>query len=234
MLALFVALLGTACVLLGRWQLARLDERRERNAVVVANESAPVVPWDSVFGGPVTEADQWQRVEVRGTFDPDHQFLIRFRSLDRAPGIEVVTPLRTTDGRWLLVDRGFLPVPRGTAIPDSAPPAPTGEVTVVGHVRSNEQGRSGAVTPVDGRARLVNAPALGAALPYPVVDGYLGALEVRPAQTGDFRAIPTPQLDEGPHFWYAVQWFMFASLGLAGLAVFVRADLRDRRTESGR
>ena len=77
----------------------------------------------------------------------------------------------------------------------------------------------------------VNAAAIGATLPYPVVDGYLGLLTVDPPQTGGFQPIVLPEISDGPHFWYAVQWFMFAGIGLAGIVVFIRGDLRERRAE---
>jgi flagellar biosynthesis/type III secretory pathway M-ring protein FliF/YscJ len=38
-----------------------------------------------------------------------------------------------------------------------------------------------------------------------------------------------PELSDGPHFWYAVQWFMFTGIGVLGVVVFIRGDLRARR-----
>ena len=56
-------------------------------------------------------------------------------------------------------------------------------------------------------------------------------LTVQPEQEGGFQPIQLPELSEGPHFWYAVQWFMFTAIGVAGIVVFIRADLRARREE---
>jgi cytochrome oxidase assembly protein ShyY1 len=78
--------------------------------------------------------------------------------------------------------------------------------------------------------RLIDAQAIGATLPYPVADGYIGLLTVDPPQDGAFTPIDLPEISDGPHFWYAVQWFMFAGIGLAGIVVFIRGDLRERRT----
>lgn len=228
LLVVAVAVLGTAFVRLGDWQLDRLDQRRDRNIATVANEAAPIRPYADVFTRPLTDQDQWQRVEARGTFDAAHQFVVRYRSNgEQNNGYEVVTPLRTSTGT-VLVDRGFVSLPRGVQIPAAAPPPPAGEVSVVGHVRRNEQGRRGAIVPADGQVRLINSVALGAVLPYPVADGYIGLLTVDPPQVGDFQPVALPEISEGPHFWYAVQWFMFAALGLAGIVVFIRSDLRAR------
>jgi cytochrome oxidase assembly protein ShyY1 len=230
LLIIFVAVLGVVFVAMGEWQLDRLAQRRERNATTIANEQSPVRPYEQVYTHPITDADQWQRVEARGTFDANHQFIVRYRSNGNLDGYEVVTPLQTASG-VVLVDRGFIPVPRGAQIPSAAPAPPTGEVTVVGHVRRNEKGRRAAITPVDNQMRLINSDAIATTLPYPIKSGYIGLLAVQPEQAGGFQPIRLPDLSEGPHFWYAVQWFMFTAIGVAGIVVFIRADLRARREE---
>ena len=155
LLIAFVAVLGVAFVSLGNWQLDRLAQRKERNATTIANEQKPMQPYEQVFTHPITDSDQWQRVEARGTFDADHQFVVRYRSNGGVDGYEVVTPLRTASGA-VLVDRGFIPLERGTRIPSVAPAPPAGEVTVVGHVRRNEKGRRAAITPVGNQMRLIS------------------------------------------------------------------------------
>jgi cytochrome oxidase assembly protein ShyY1 len=230
LLIVFVALLGVAFVSLGNWQLDRLAQRKERNATTITNEQKPVQPYEQVFTHPTTDADQWQRVEARGTFDADHQFVVRYRSNGGADGYEVLTPLRTASGA-VLVDRGFIPLERGTRIPSVAPAPPTGEVTVVGHVRRNERGRRAATAPAGNQVRLINSDAIAVTLPYEIESGYIGLLTVQPEQQGGFQPIQLPDLSEGPHFWYAVQWFLFTAIGIAGIVVFIRGDLRARREE---
>jgi cytochrome oxidase assembly protein ShyY1 len=233
LLVVFVAALAVAFVNLGEWQLHRLGERQERNATTISNERAPVQPYEQVFTRVVTDADQWRRVSATGVFDGEHQFVVRNRTNGDDRGFEVVTPLRTATGT-VLVDRGFVAIAPGTGIPAAGPPPPIGEVTVVGHVRRNEQGRSAAVTPVDGSVRLIDSDALQAALGYPVANGFLSAITVTPAQSGGLVPVAPPELSNGPHFWYAMQWFMFAGIGLLGIVVFIRADLRDRRADRAR
>jgi cytochrome oxidase assembly protein ShyY1 len=229
-LVVFVAVLVVVFINLGQWQLDRLDQRRARNEATLANENKPVRPLAEVFTAEITDADQWQRVEARGTFDSEHQFLVRYRHNAGAEGYEVVTPLHTDVG-VVLVDRGFVPA-SARQIPRVAPPAPGGEVTVVGHVRRNEKGRRAAMTPVDGQMRLINSDAVGAALGYPLLNGYVGLLQVTPAQSGGFVPVELPEISEGPHFWYAVQWFGFTGFAVAGIVVFIRSDLRARREEA--
>jgi cytochrome oxidase assembly protein ShyY1 len=228
LLIVFVAILGVVFVNLGSWQLDRLAQRKARNSTTLTNESRPVRPFTDIFTGEIRDADQWQRVEARGTYDAEHQFLLRYRRNGDAEGYEVVTPLRTAAG-VVLVDRGFVALERGIRIPDAAPAPPEGEVTIVGHVRRNEQGRRAAVTPVGGQMRLINSDAIGATLGYPVMNGYIGLITSSPEQPGGFEAIRLPEISDGPHFWYAVQWFLFTGIAVAGIVVFIRGDLKDRK-----
>ena len=227
-MGLCVACLAVAFVNLGRWQLDRLQQRRDNNGIVVAHENAPVEDWTTVFGRVLTDADQWQRVTVRGTFDPAHSFVVRYRSNGDATGWEIVTPLRTGSGN-VLVSRGFAARPAARDFPRTAPAAPSGEVTIVGYVRRNEQGGTDAMTPVDGSMRLINSDAVAGVVGYPLANGYLGAITITPPVADGLVPVEPPDLSEGSHFSYALQWFAFALIAGFGLVVLIRSDLRDRR-----
>ena len=231
-LAVCVITLVIAFVNLGYWQLDRLEQRRERNEAVVVHENSPVLDWTEVFGPPITEADQWQRAQVTGVFDGEHQFVVRYRSNGGESGYEILTPLRTADGRHLLIDRGF-GARDGADFPTAAPPAPPGEVTIVGHVRRNEQGPDNALVPIDGLVRGVNSEAISHALPYDLVNGYLGALEITPSPDDGLQPVLPPELTEGNHLSYAVQWFLFSAMAATGLVVLIRSDIKARRTSKG-
>ena len=228
-LVVFVVVLGMVFVNLGQWQLDRLDQRRTRNEATLANETKPVRPLAEVFTGEITDADQWQRVEARGTFDGEHQFVVRYRHNGGAEGYEVVTPLRT-DAGVVLVDRGFVEA-SASEIPRVAPPPPSGEVTVVGHVRRNEQGRRAATTPVDGQLRLINSDAIGAVLGYPLLNGYVGLLEVtppRPARSCRWSCRRSPRVRTSGT---PCSGSGSPAIAVAGIVVFIRGDLRARREE---
>ncbi len=231
-LLVFVAVLGTAFVNLGEWQLRRLDERRAGNDVIVGHEGQAPRPYGEVFTRPITDADQWQRVTVTGTFDAAHQLQVRYRSNAGRVGSEVLTPLKTTAGETLLISRGFL-VRQGMAEPPpSAMPAPpSGSVTVVGYVRRNENGNVAALAPAEGAVRLINSTSIEAWLGTPVLNGYVAATSVEPAQSGELLPIQPPDISEGPHFWYSVQWFMFCAMAVTGLFWFIRGDIIKLRAE---
>ncbi|HOC14038.1 MAG TPA: SURF1 family protein [Propionicimonas sp.] len=231
-LAVFVVALAIAFVNLGRWQLDRLDQRRERNSAVVEHESGPLREFADVFNRPITEADQWQRVRVRGTYDAANQFLVRYRVQGADSGYEIVTPLQATSGAWVLVDRGFAVKPPDQDYPKSLPAPPSGQVEIVGYVRRDETGSTDAMTPTQQTIRLVNSTALAQALGRELVNGYLSAIETRPGDPSGLVPVQPPELNEGNHFSYALQWFMFAGLAGVGFFLLIRSDVRAMRRSS--
>ena len=48
-------------------------------------------------------------------------------------------------------------------------------------------------SPENGQVRLINSDALQTALPYAIVNGYLGALSTDPPQTGEFEPVQPPE-----------------------------------------
>lgn len=225
-LVLFVAALAVTFVQLGEWQLHRLDQRRERNANVVANQAKPVVDWQQAFIDTVAEDEQWQRVSITGTYLPEHQLEVRYRSVGGQAGSEWVVPMKTSGGKLVLIDRGFTTRDDGTVVAAKAPPS--GVVTVEGFVRRNERGKSTAIVPVQGSVRLINAPAIAEVLGLPLADGYIQQITSDPA-TPDLTPVGLPETDEGPHLSYAVQWFLFTAVAVIGMVLLLRADLRERR-----
>ncbi|MFV0406442.1 MAG: SURF1 family protein [Propioniciclava sp.] len=230
LLTLFVVALAITFVNLGRWQLDRLDQRREQNDVVAAHEDSPVVPFGDAFGGQITEADQWQRVEVRGSYDASRQLQVRYRTLGDLTGWELLTPLVTEDGPTVLVNRGFIERPSNEDFPRTFPAPPTGEVSIVGYVRRNERGKEHALTPAENTIRLINSDALSSWARTDLVDGYLGLISSDPPQSGaEFHVVTPPPPTEGPHLSYALQWFAFTVIAGVGLFLLIRNDIRDSR-----
>jgi cytochrome oxidase assembly protein ShyY1 len=226
---LVVLVLAGVFVQLGRWQLHRLDERHQRNAITRSNiAAAPAALGDALGPGRTVErANEWRRVTVTGRYDPANQIVARYRNVGGDPGFEIVTPLLLDDGTAILVDRGFIQRDRNNSQAPSGVPAPTsGQVTVTGRLLHSERGESAAITPVDGHARLINAPAIAAATGLNLPDGYLALEEQVPPPAAGLTGLPLPELDSGPHFFYALQWFFFALLALGGLVYFAREDIR--------
>ncbi len=215
---------------LGFWQLRRLDERREFNATVTERIEQGAVPLDVVLdeAGNDPGSVEWRLVTASGTYLPD-QILVFNRSQGGRPGDNVVTPLELDDGRIVLVNRGFVPL--GLDVPS----APTTPVEVLGRARPSEERRRGQLTDAaDGpvtEVRRVEIDRIAPQLPGEVVPVYVDlVLSEPPAGPDDPIPVPAPELDEGPHLSYAVQWFIFAACVVVGWVLAVRRSVRARRS----
>ncbi|ADB32774.1 conserved hypothetical protein [Kribbella flavida DSM 17836] len=227
--ALVILVLSGACVQLGRWQFHRLDERKDRNDVTRTNLAAAPAPLTEIVGPDhvVGRQHDWRTAVVSGRYDAAKQVVVRYRNVRDRPGFEIVTPLVLPDGTALLVNRGFLARQGSELAPATIPPVPAGEVTVTGRLRRSEQGGStSGGTPVDGTARLISGPGYAAALGLKLYDGYLAVEQQQPAADPAFATLPGPEVDDGPHFFYGLQWFFFALLAIGGLVYFSRQDVQ--------
>lgn len=225
--------LVAACVRLGLWQLDRNDERAARNAVIEANADRDPVAVDDVLeaGTPVASELVWTPVQATGRYDVDRQMVVRLRPLDGRAGAHALTPFVTPEGTALLVDRGFVPQEGPATAPAELPDPPAGEVTVVGRVRTSEEGRGTGGDPAAGAIRFVDVDEIAQALPYRVYGGWVELVSEDPAPAERPVPPPAPTIDAGPHLSYAVQWFLFACIGVGGFVFLVRAESRIRRDD---
>jgi len=242
-LALLMALLAAGMVALGFWQLNRYEHRSAINERIDAAGSVAPAPLAEALSPPggdrigpaPAEEVVWSRVTASGRYDPAHEILVRGRSLNGQVGFAIVTPLVLADGTAVLVDRGWLPAPGGSAldVPD-IPPAPTGEVTVVGRVHAPES-RAGGAAELAGRlsVRRVSPADLAAELPYPLFGAYLTLEEQTPPNDPAFTAIGPSHERSWMNAGYVVQWWAFAVLTLVGYVVLAVKHARARENEDG-
>jgi surfeit locus 1 family protein len=219
-----------AMVNLGFWQLRRLDQRQEFNATVEARYDLPAQALDDVLAEGTPKDVEWRKVVTSGTYLPDEQFVVVNRSQGGRAGPNVVTPMRLDDGRILVVNRGFLPL--GV----EPPPAPSGEVRVEGRVRPSQERRTGQLSdPSEGdltEVQRIDLDRLADQLPGDVVGAYVDLLASEPTEAQPAPApVAPPQLGEGSHLSYAVQWFIFSVCVVVGWVLAVRKSSRTRRQE---
>jgi cytochrome oxidase assembly protein ShyY1 len=222
-----------AFVRLGIWQLDRNEERAERNAVIEANSRRDPVPVDELLrpSEPVESDRVWTPVRATGVYDVEHEVVVRLRPLDGQPGVHVVTPLVTASGSALLVDRGFVPHEDSPTTSPAVPEPPSGEVAVVGRIRASEEGRGTGGDPTDGAIRYIDVDELAATLPYGLYGAWVEVIDEQPPPAAAPVRPPAPALDAGPHLSYAVQWFLFACIGIGGFVILARAESRLRRED---
>jgi surfeit locus 1 family protein len=230
LIAIFVVV-ALVCARLGLWQVHRLKERRAANSIALAARAQPAVELSRGDSGGTGLINR--RVRAAGRYDHDHDIVLRGRVYLGVPGVEIVTPLLLDGGRGaVLVNRGFVPSPDAfTVTPDSLHEPGEARVEGIGlPIQSGggaplEQGRETTWARLD-------LEALRQRLPYPISPIYI-------RQTPDSalprfpRRLDPPELDDGPHLSYVIQWFSFAVLALIFGIVIARQRRGPQKPESG-
>jgi cytochrome oxidase assembly protein ShyY1 len=231
--AIAVAALAWLASELGQWQFHRLDDRRAENRLVARNLDHPPVPLDTLMavGSPPSSRHEWREVVVHGTWDDSRTIVVKYQTRDGAPGVDVVTPLRTSSGAAVLVDRGWLATENvGRTRPD-LPAASTGPVTVIGWVRLD--GTGGSTTVTDGSTRAISSRAAAKVIPYPLYGGFVDLHTESPAPDEPLGKTELPDdTSEGPHFFYGLQWWFFGALAVFGFGYLAYDEWRRARKEA--
>ena len=222
------ALACAGFVALGVWQVERLAWKEALLARVQHNVHADPMPAPGAgqWGG-LGHDDEYRRMQVRGRMDDRQQVLVA-ATTELGVGYWVLTPVRTGQGAWLFVNRGFVP----SELRHSVPPGPPDETTVVGLLRFSEpHGRLWQHNePAAGRwySRDVAAMAAARGLQGPVAPFFLDAVAKPGAPPSWPRAGLTVLAFPNNHLAYAFTWFALAAM-TAGAFVYVLRDARRQR-----
>ncbi len=227
--ALAVLVLAWGCIRLGEWQFHRLHDREQRNTWTRANLAADPAPVDDVLAldRPLPAEREWQRVTAEGTYDASSTVVVRYQTRNGDSGVDVVTPLVTADGTVVLVDRGWVATDNTGTSPSDLPAPPAGTVQVLGWARADATGKSTQVT--DSSTRAVSSRAIGADLGKPVLQGFVDAEKETPAPATVPVRAELPDLGEGPHLFYGIQWWFFGALAIFGFGYLAYDERRRKR-----
>lgn len=198
----------------GLWQLDRLEQRRDRNELVEARSTADPVDVGEVLDPDSTddEADQLRFAAVTATGSYGGDPVVVRVTQDGTSGGRVFSPLVLDGGERVLVLRGFVPQgPDGAVV---SPPAPEGEVTVEGLAVPIRRLEAVTRRALEGETSEAEAGLL------PVV------VQATTADSEELQVVPPPDLGEGPHLAYAVQWFLFAGVVAVGYPLLLRRRAR--------
>ena len=223
-------LAATLCVIpalaillaLGTWQVQRLHWKTDLVARAQARFAQPPLPLDAALADPA--AGDFRAIQASGRYRHDKAFAMGTAAVDGQVGGLVVTPLELADGRWLLVERGWVPE---RDLPPRVPEAilPSGEIALVGHVRDRSRERAGPFTPANAPGRRwfwYDLPAIAEAQGHAVLPL---VLTLDSADIAGALPRPMPLRVDLPnnHLGYAITWY---GLAAALVAVYVAFGYR--------
>ena len=213
MFLLTFGLIGAAILIgLGTWQLQRLDWKQGVLADIDSRISSAPVP---VPATPDPDADKYLPVQATGTvLAGEAHVLVSIK--DVGPGYRIIAPFELSDGRTILLDRGFV---RDSA-KDTA--RTTGPLSVTGNLHwPNEVDSYTPAPDLDTNTWFArDVPALAQALGTdPVL--LIARTTSEPAPT----VTPLPVDSAGipnDHLQYAITWFSLAAIWLVMTFFFMR------------
>jgi len=223
--AVIAAIFGCVILIgLGIWQLHRLEWKEALIADLNARLAAPPVSLSESIDHPA----EFLHVHASGTFAHQGEIFV-LDSQGGIPGWRVVTPLRSDDGIFVLVDRGF--VADEQRDPSRRPGSqPEGHVEVSGYV-SRHPGGQGLFTPDNDAAKnnwyWWDVPAM---LAFGKVDprSRVAPFILHALPGNDAAVVPRPSSPvlgmSNKHLQYALTWFGLAIVLAAVAFFYVRSE----------
>lgn len=201
---------------LGVWQLQRMEWKEGMLAQIQSRiDAAPVAlpanPKLSMKYDPVTVSGRTTGQEID----------VLSGTKEQGGGYQIISAFETTDGRRIMVDRGFVPQD------DRHKPRPPVDLTIIGNLHWPDE--KGGATPDPNLTENIwfarDVPAMAAQL------GTDPVLVVASQVSGDTQGVePIPVAIEGipnNHLSYAMQWFLIAATW-AGMTAYLIWRIRQR------
>lgn len=207
--------LSVLFVSLAVWQYDRMHERQALNRELRQQLEMP-----AKFVATIDEAadvPEYQKVTLTGQWDYSHPVYVRYAVQNGASGYYVLMPFVVDDGAYL-VNAGF--IVRGEGDSASIPDAGLSDVLAIeGWMRDPQRtdkpvGQTSGDPPVPTVAT-VDLDKLG-----PLVEPYRLAAKwvqlTEPEPQGTIELASPPDLSDGPHQGYMLQWIAFTVLAIVG------------------
>jgi surfeit locus 1 family protein len=206
-------LLIVFCLWGSQWQYHRGVDRHARNAVIEERIAKSPIELNTVTSE--LPNYEWQTVSTSGTFDTDKQILLRNRYNDGKYGYEVLTLFKSNDNKNFWVDRGWVQAGATATTAPVVTALPQGEVSIRGRLRLDSSLPRGSFFALPGKGEgLVSE--LNAQSQLNTEKFYIDLLSGSETSLTPEVTAQLPELSDGPHMAYALQWIFFGGLVIYG------------------
>ena len=201
------------CLWAAQWQYQRGVDRHARNVLIAEQSQLPPIEFKNLLGN---IADyEWRKISLKGSFEDKNQILLRNRYHDGMYGFEQLT-LFVFDERKIWVDRGWVKAGSDATVPPQLQPTNQGLISIDGRLRldsSLPRGKFFAVAN-DSERNLVSQ--LDARRGIQTEKFYIDLISASDDSMNPDVPVELPELSDGPHMAYALQWLFFAGLVIYG------------------
>ena len=222
----FVALLLiAACLFAAQWQFSRGSNQSANNKIIAANLDLPSLNIKDIENlDPV--ANQWRKITLQGKFSMSNQELVRNRYYEGKFGFEVLTLFTTTNGQNFWVDRGWVAAGPNAATPPDVEQVTGESIEITARIRSENLSRQLQGSFFVTRATSEKPESIAKLQGIDANEYYLDLLGSPDGQVRPLTEIELPELSNGPHYAYGIQWLAFALLALIGRFLIFREAKR--------
>ena len=210
---LIALLLVLLCLWAAQWQYHRGVDRHARNSLIVEQSRLPEVRLSELTGN--IDSFEWRKITIQGSFDDENQILLRNRYSEGVYGFEQLT-LFEFDARKIWVDRGWIQAGSNATIPPQLQKTNENIVNITGRLRLDSSLPQGKFFAVSNNAQRDLVSQLDARKGIQTEDFYVDLISVSDTSMNPDVAVDLPELSDGPHMAYALQWIFFAALTIYG------------------
>ena len=226
LLQTFVALLLIAgCLFASQWQFARGSIQSQTNKIIAKNLELPTLALAD-FDNLDAVDNQWRAVKITGNFSPTNQELVRNRYYEGKFGFEVLTLFKSTGGENFWVDRGWVAAGPNAATPPVVEPVASGNLEITARIRSENLSRQLQASFFVTRASNEKPESITKLQGVDAKPYYLDLLGSPDGKVKPLTEIELPELSNGPHYAYGIQWLAFALLAIIGRFLLFRETKR--------
>lgn len=197
------------CLIAAQWQYHRGVDRHARNSMIEENIAAPNISLEKAASK--LSKNEWRTVNAEGVFDASQTILLRNRYFEGKYGFEFLTLFTSSNGEKFWVDRGWIVAGKDAVTAPVIPATPSGTVEITGRMRLDTSLPRGSFFALhaNGSGLISKWNAQNEV----VTEGYyLDLLNGSTAELTPNVTAQLPELSDGPHMAYALQWVFFAGL----------------------
>ena len=201
------------CLWAAQWQYQRGVDRHARNTVIARQSVMAPVNLSEIKGN--TTSLEWRKITLRGNFDERNQILLRNRYNDGVYGFEQLT-LFVFDGRKIWIDRGWIKAGANATITPQLQETTSDDIEITGRIRLDSSLPQGRFFAVANNSEKNLVAQLDARKGVQTEDFYLDLISTSISAMNPDAPAELPELSDGPHMAYALQWLFFAGLIIYG------------------
>jgi cytochrome oxidase assembly protein ShyY1 len=223
--SLVALVLVAGCLFAAQWQFSRGANQSATNKIIAANLDLPSLTMNEIKDLDAV-SNQWRKIALQGSFSQDKQELVRNRYHEGKFGFEVLTLFTATNGENFWVDRGWVAAGPNAATPPIVKTVASGNLEITARIRSENLSRQLQGSFFVTRAAREKPESITKLQGVEANAYYLDLLGSPDGKVKPLTEIELPELSNGPHYAYGIQWLAFALLALIGRFLLFRETKR--------